>query len=64
MDDMMKDALSQNARRHRDLMAVLNLHSAESASNTPDDILAGFLLDVLDAYDRALVRRGEWRGLP
>jgi hypothetical protein len=48
----------------RDLAAVINRHSAENDSNTPDFILAGFLVDCLDAYAGAVVARGSWFGDP
>ncbi len=39
------------------LAALINYHSREVRSNTPDFILAGFLTDCLDAYDFALSER-------
>jgi len=40
---------------------VLNEHSAENGSDTPDFILADYLMDCLCAFDRAANRRGDWR---
>lgn len=45
-----------------DLQQVLNKHSAESVSGTPDFILAELLQDVLKAYNAAVVKRADWRG--
>ena len=45
-----------------EIRAVLNMYSAENASNTPDFILAEFLLDALDAFDRAVNSRSRWYG--
>lgn len=45
-----------------DLQALLNSYSLENKSNTPDFILAQYLLDCLEAYDRAIVHRAEWYG--
>lgn len=44
------------------LEALLNAASAENGSNTPDHILAEYLLDCLGAYERAVVSRGNWYG--
>lgn len=43
-----------------DLKAVINRHSRENASNTPDFILAQFLLVCLNAYEGATIRRDSW----
>lgn len=40
-----------------ELRSVLNRHSAENASNTPDYVLASFLLGSLDAFNNATNRR-------
>jgi hypothetical protein len=42
--------MSKNTFRS-DLAAVINKHSKENGSNTPDFILAHFLLDCLKAFD-------------
>jgi len=46
----------------RDLAQVLNRHSRENGSNTPDFILAQFLANCLDAYDVAIGARAQWYG--
>ena len=43
---------------------ALNCHSAENASNTPDDVLADFLLDCLEAWDAGVKAREAWHGRP
>lgn len=45
-----------------ELARVINANSRENGSDTPDFILAGFLVDVLLAWDRAMQRRTEWYG--
>lgn len=45
-----------------DLRCVLNAHSAENASNTPDHILAQFLLGCLAAWDVGVQQRETWYG--
>ena len=47
---------------HNDIRDVLNRHSAENGSNTPDFILARLLLDALAAFDKAVVHRAGWYG--
>jgi hypothetical protein len=43
-----------------ELERLLNEHSAESGSNTPDYLLARFLIDCLRAYNTAIVHRATW----
>lgn len=40
--------------------AVVNVNAFERGSNTPDFILGQFLTDVLNAFDTAVNKRGEW----
>jgi len=44
----------------RDLAAVLNCYSQENRSNTPDFVLAGFVLRCLHALDEAVNERDRW----
>lgn len=43
-----------------ELRAVLNRHSAENPSGTPDFILAEYLLNCLAAFDVAVNARAHW----
>jgi hypothetical protein len=45
---------------HRDLEQLINKHSMENGSNTPAFMLAGYLMDALDAFDRACNTRTRW----
>lgn len=45
-----------------DIAMVLNRHSAENESGTPDFILAQFLVGCLAAFDDAVRRRETWYG--
>ena len=45
-----------------EIRAALNRASAESNSDTPDFILAGFLMDCLEAWDQATVARETFYG--
>ena len=46
----------------RDITAVLNRHSIENESNTPDFILAEFVRASLDAYASAVRAKNQWHG--
>lgn len=44
------------------LRELLNKTSQENGSNTPDFILARYLIDCLNAYNKATNRRDKWYG--
>ena len=46
----------------KELEELINRHSLESASDTPDFILAQYLDDCLLAFDLAVRRREQWYG--
>jgi hypothetical protein len=46
----------------RELGELINKHSQENNSNTPDFVLARFMRRCLDAFDAATVRRDQWYG--
>jgi hypothetical protein len=45
-----------------ELASLLNRHSAENRSNTPDFILAQFMMNCLQAYNEAVLDRADWYG--
>lgn len=45
------------------LEALLNEESAENNSNTPDFILANYLIAALKNFDMTVKRRDEWYGV-
>lgn len=45
-----------------ELRCLLNRHSRENASNTPDFILAQYLLASLLAFETAVQQRETWYG--
>lgn len=45
-----------------DLSTLLNRHSAENGSETPDFILAEYLMGCLDVYNRTTQQREVWYG--
>jgi hypothetical protein len=53
----MTDATFEN-----ELEAVINKHSKENESNTPDFILAQYLVACLAAYNIAVQQRETWYG--
>lgn len=44
----------------RELQSLLNRHCAENGSNTPDFLLAEFLLGCLIAYNTTTKARDKW----
>ena len=44
----------------KDLEGLINSVSMENGSNTPDFILAEFLVDSLEAFDKATKARDKW----
>ncbi len=46
----------------QEITLVLNANSAENGSNTPDHILAHYMLTCLAAFNIAVQRRDEWYG--
>ena len=44
----------------KDIARALNGVSAENKSNTPDFILAEFLIGCLDSFDKATQLRDKW----
>lgn len=46
----------------KEITTTLNRHSAENASNTPDYILAQYLLGCLAAFNTAVQQRESWYG--
>lgn len=48
----------------KEIEEALNRHSAENGSDTPDFILATYLIGCLSAFDAAVVAREKWYGRP
>jgi hypothetical protein len=46
------------------IASALNCHSMENGSNTPDFLLAEYLLDSLAAWNKCIVARAKWYGVP
>jgi hypothetical protein len=46
----------------KELESLINRHSKENGSNTPDFILADYLKACLDNFDIAVTMRSKWYG--
>jgi hypothetical protein len=46
----------------KELKDLINYHSMENGSNTPDFILADYLVECLEAYNKAVKSRETWYG--
>ena len=46
-----------------EIRQVLNRYCAEAPSNTPDYILAKYLIDCLKAFNEAVSVRNQWYGI-
>lgn len=46
----------------KDIENTINRYSKENGSNTPDFIVAQYLVDCLGAYDKAVTAREKWYG--
>lgn len=51
-----------DARFTSELSALINRESREGKSDTPDFIIAEFLVSCLSAYEKTVVRTNEWYG--
>lgn len=54
------DKLLEDEQIKQEIAAVLNKHSRENASNTPNFILADVMWKALLAYEEASRRREQW----
>lgn len=66
-DEELKIAVDQheaNSRAgfQRDLAVLINRYSRENGSNTPDFLLANYLMQCLDVWNDATHQRDKWYG--
>ena len=54
--------IDHRAAFRKDLTALLNRYSKENDSNTPDYILADYVLNCMSAYNLSVQRRDIWNG--
>lgn len=62
MQMSMDASLTRGEAFRRDLASLLNRYSMENASNTPDFLLADYLIDCLRALDKTISTRAKWYG--
>ena len=53
----------EESELQKELSELLNKHSMENFSNTPDFILAQFLLSCLAAWSNNVMERDRWYGV-
>jgi hypothetical protein len=51
------------SKLQKDIEHVINCNLAENGSNTPDYILAEYLMGCLAAYEKAVTARDRWYAL-
>lgn len=51
-----------NRSFQKDLQNLINRHSRENGSGTPDFILANYIIDCLAAFDKSVKDRARWYG--
>lgn len=59
---MNKEEFEKNASFRRELAGLINKYSREKESNTPDFILADFIIGCLEAYEAQTMNREKWYG--
>lgn len=58
-----QDLSITNSDFKKDLTSLLNTYCKENESNSPDFILAEYLLSCLNAFNIASNKKDEWHGL-
>jgi hypothetical protein len=46
----------------KELRCLINKHSMENGSNTPDHLLVEYLMGCLDTFNRTVAKRDKWYG--
>lgn len=46
----------------KEIENLINSHSLENGSDTPDFILAEYLTDCLETFDKTIQKREKWYG--
>jgi hypothetical protein len=59
---MATEELKKKPTFREQLTALINLHSMENGSSTPDFILADYLNRALESFDKAILERDHWYG--
>lgn len=53
-----------NSQFRQELEQLINRNSLENGSNTPDFILADYMIRCLETFDMTMKRRAEWYDAP
>lgn len=53
-------ACDKNRNFKEDLTRLINKYSLENTSNTPDYIIANYLVSCLEAFNIGVNQRGKW----
>ncbi|MEE8240133.1 MAG: hypothetical protein V3R16_02595 [Nitrospirales bacterium] len=61
-EDHMKELSDQPSIFERELRDLINRNSMENGCNTPDFILANFLVKCLEAFNFSVNHRADWYG--
>lgn len=62
-EDFETDSLGTRPDFQGDLQSLINQHSQENLSNTPDWILRDYICNCLEAFNCATKARDDWYGL-
>jgi hypothetical protein len=60
--ELIKQMTQEDINFKAELEILINKHSQENKSNTPDFILCEYILNCLGAWERAIERRDKWYG--
>lgn len=60
LNDIVNSIATSEPRLLDAIRATINIHSRENVSNTPDFVLASFLMNCLAAYEAATHERDKW----
>lgn len=52
--------MTKHSQLRTEIEKLINQQSLENESNTPDFILAEYLVDCLRIFDKAVNKRAEW----
>lgn len=55
-----QEKIDKEIQFKKDLASVINKHSRERFSNTPDFILAEYIYQCLSAYERTIKMNFDW----
>lgn len=57
---MTQEQMQKRAKFMAELQTLINKHGLENESNTPDFLLAEYLLGCLSIYDHTVNKRFQW----